>query len=110
MLYFGLFLLQLYIFFIMYVASMAMVRAHKEKKLNPVLWALCVPFIIVALLVDALNNILVFSILFFELPRELLVTERLRRHVGEDSIRGKMARWFGVYLLNPFDPTGDHLD
>lgn len=103
-------ILELILFFYLYVASMAMVRAHKEQKLNKLLWALCVPFVVFSLIVDVLNNIFIFTILFFELPKELTVTERLKRHAKQHTFRGKFARWFGDTLLNAFDHTGDHLD
>lgn len=104
------FVINLYVFFIMYIASMGMIRAHKEQKLNNILWALCIPFVILALIIDFINNIIIFTILFLELPKELLVTDRLKRHVNKDTLRGKISRWFGEFLLNPFDPTGNHLD
>ncbi len=103
-------LADLYAFFIMYVASMGMIRAHAENKLNPFLWALCVPFVAVALVIDFINNMTVFTILFAERPKEWLVTDRLKRHVNEHTFRGKMARWFGTTILNSFDHTGNHLD
>jgi hypothetical protein len=94
----------------MYVASMAMVRAHKEEKLNTFLWILCVPFVALSLVVDVINNLIVFTVLFLERPKELTVTERLKRHVKEYTFRGKLARWLGDTLLNAFDHTGNHLD
>ena len=100
----------LYAFFIMYVASMAMIRAHAEKKLNGVLWVLCLPFVAISIVLDFINNVTLFTILFAELPREWLVTARLKRHAKQQTFRGKMARWLGDILLNPFDHTGDHLD
>lgn len=101
---------ELYLFFILYVASMGMVRVHKEGKLNPVLWALCLPFVVFSLIVDVLNNLTIFTVIFAELPRELTVTERLKRHVKQHTFRGKLARFIGDNLLNSFDPTGNHLD
>lgn len=103
-------LINLYLFFIMYVASMGMIRAHAEKKLNPVLWALCVPFVAVSLIIDVLNNLILFSLIFFEIPKELTVTDRLKRHYCQPTIRGKLATWIGDTLLNPFDHSGNHLD
>lgn len=103
-------LIDLYLFFIMYVASMGMVRAHAEKKLNPILWALCLPFVAISIIIDIINNLITFTILFFELPRELLVTTRLKRHYKQPTIRGKLATWIGDSLLNPFDHTGNHLN
>jgi len=103
-------LADLYLFFIMYVASMAIIRAHAEKKLNGLLWVLCLPFVAISILLDFINNLIVFTLLFAELPREWLVTERLKRHVKQHTIRGKVARYIGNVILDPFDHTGAHLD
>lgn len=108
--YLGYLFLDLYVFFILYVASMAMIRAHAENKLNGLLWVLCVPFVAFSWVVDVIHNLTLFTILFVELPRELTVTERLKRHVTQHTFRGKFARWMGSTLLNAFDHTGDHLD
>jgi hypothetical protein len=103
-------LADLYLFFIMYVASMAMIRAHAEGKLNGLLWVLCLPFVAVSIVIDFINNVLVFTFLFAEFPREWLVTERLKRHVKQHTFRGKLARYIGNLILDPFDHTGAHLD
>ncbi len=110
MIFLYLILADLYLFFIMYVTSMGIIRAHAEKKLNLILWLLCLPYVISALIIDFINNITVFTVLFAELPKQWTVTARLKRHVNEQTLRGKLARWFGDTLLNPFDHTGDHLD
>jgi hypothetical protein len=52
----------------------------------------------------------VFTVLFCELPKELTVTERLKRHVTQQTFRGKLARWIAGTLLNSFDHTGNHVD
>lgn len=103
-------LADLYLFFIMYVASMGMIRAHAENKLNGLLWGLCLPFVAVSIVLDFINNVIVFTLLFAEMPREWLVTERLKRHAKQHTVRGKLARYIGDLLLNPFDPSGNHLD
>ena len=110
MTYIYILLADLYLFFIMYVASMGMIRAHAEKKLNGVLWVLCLPFVAISIVLDFINNMIVFSLLYFELPKEWLVTERLKRHVKQHTFRGKLSRWIGETILNPFDHSGDHLD
>jgi hypothetical protein len=94
----------------MYVASMAMLRAHHEKKLNGVLWVLCLPFVALSLVIDVAHNVTVFTHIFVDLPRELTVTERLKRHVTQQTFRGKLARWIADTLLNSFDHTGSHVD
>jgi hypothetical protein len=103
-------LLDLWAFFIMYVASMGMIRAHKEGNLNIVLWVLCLPFVAISWVFDVINNATLFTLIFFEIPRELTVTERLKRHYKKPTIRGKIATWIGVTILNPFDYSNDHLD
>lgn len=103
-------LAEMYLFFWLYVASMGVIRAKSEGKLNTTLWIMCVPFVLFALLVDFLNNVFVFSLIFWELPKEYTVTARLKKHVNKDTKRGKLARWFGLELLNAFDCTGNHLD
>ena len=103
-------LTDLYLFFIMYVASMAMIRAHSENKLNGLLWVLCLPFVAISIVLDFINNVLVFSILFAELPKEWLVTARLKRHARSSGWRKSLSCWFGNTILNPFDHSGNHLD
>lgn len=103
-------LLNLYVFFIMYVASMGMIRAHKDGKLNTVLWVLCVPFVAVSWMIDVVHNLTLFTLLYLELPRELTVTSRLKRHVTQHTFRGKLSRWIAETILNPFDHTGNHVD
>lgn len=103
-------LLDLWLFFIMYVASMNMIRAYKEHKLNWLLWILCLPFVALSWVIDVIHNLTLFSVLFFELPRELTVTDRLKRHVKEQTFRGKLARWLSHTILDQFDHTGSHTD
>lgn len=103
-------LADLYLFFIMYVASMGMIRAHAEGKLNGVLWVLCLPFVAISLFLDLINNLTVFSLIFAELPKEWLVTDRLKRHAKENTFRGKLARWIADTILNSFDHSGNHID
>lgn len=103
-------LADLYIFFWLYVASMGVLRAKEEGKLNTILWGMSVPFIAFALAWDIINNVFVFSIIFWQLPREWTVTARLKKHVSKNTRRGRLARWFGWELLNAFDLTGNHLD
>jgi len=103
-------LLDLWLFFIMYVASMGMIRAHKEGSLNAALWVLCLPFVALSWVVDVTHNFTLFTVLFCELPKELTVTDRLKRHYKQATKRGMMARWIANTLLNPFDYSGNHVD
>lgn len=63
--------------------------------------------IAIGLVLDVLLNVIVGSLLFLELPRELLLTDRLQRHKKKpDHWRYKIAHFICHNLLNPFDP--DH--
>lgn len=103
-------LLDLWLFFIIYVASMGMVRAHKEDKLNVLLWILCLPFVALSWLIDVLHNMTLFTVIFLEVPKELTVTDRLKRHSKQKTFRGKLSNWIADTLLNPFDYSGNHID
>lgn len=51
---------------------------------------------------DALLN-LASSAIFLELPREILFTGRMQRHIKSGGWRGRLAKWFCDTLLEPFD-------
>lgn len=69
--------------------------------------------VVVALtgLVDVYANFTAATLWFLELPREMLVTQRLKRYVrGPDTWRSRWAEDVGFDLLNAADRTGNHLD
>lgn len=58
----------------------------------------------VGLVLDVLLNIFVMSVVFVELPKELLTTSRIRRHkFGSQGWRKRVALWFCRNYLTPFD-------
>lgn len=63
-------------------------------------------------IVDVYANFTAATLWFLELPRELLVTQRLKRymHEPETSWRRRWAYYVGVDLLNAADRSGNHLD
>ena len=62
-------------------------------------------------LVDVYANFTAATLWFLELPRELLVTQRLKRYVRQpDNWRSRWAEDVGVDLLNAADRSGNHLD
>jgi len=62
-------------------------------------------------LVDVYANFTTATLWFLELPRELLVTQRLKRYIRQpDNWRSRWAEDVGVDLLNAADHTGNHLD
>lgn len=101
---------KLYAFWVLYLAIMALYRAHLNKSLTKLGYALGAPLLLVGLLLDVVMNITVFSVAFVEIPRELLVTKRLQRHLKQTGWRFKLAKFICEELLNFADPTGNHCE
>ena len=97
-------------FYVFYLACMSLVRGHKAGTLTLASKIMGYPIIAVGLAIDLLMNVFVFTVIFLEWPREWLVTQRLKRHIGQHTIRAKLARFFCEQLLSPFDATGNHCD
>ena len=57
---------------------------------------------------DFAVNMIPATILFFELPRELTVSERTKRHRDEQTWRGAMSRWLRKGFLAIADISGGH--
>jgi hypothetical protein len=104
-------LLALWALWVLYVFTMGLYRAYLLKKLKGLTLFMALPFVAVALVLDVLAQITVFTVLFAELPRHWLATSRLQRHIaGPDSWRRRLAEYLCTHLLDPFDPTGAHCD
>lgn len=101
--------LYLWAFWGAYVLVMGLYRAHLNNKLTPLTTALGLPFVIFGIVVDVLANIFIATIIFLEIPKELLVTTRLARHNTSGSgWRKDIATYICSNLLDVFDPSGDH--
>mgnify|MGYP000063470966 CR=1 FL=1 len=99
----------LWIFYVLYVLTMAAYRAKLAGRLNGFSKALLYPFVIVAALMDVICNITIAALIFLEFPKEWLVTQRLQRyHTSDNGWRTLIAAYVCENLLDPFDPTGDH--
>lgn len=98
-----------YATWIFYLAVMTLLRARKDGKLPPVALAFAYPVVAVGLLFDFALHALVGSVLFWERPREWLLTQRLSRLIrDDDGWRGDLALWMCTTLLDAFDPDGTH--
>jgi hypothetical protein len=96
-------------FWALYVLVMGLYRAQLAGRLSLPTKIMGAPFLVMGLLVDVLANIAVASIAFAEMPRELLVTSRLRRYIaGPDGWRKARALVICTQLLDPFDPSNNH--
>jgi hypothetical protein len=95
-----------------YIIVMALKRVKDTIGLTMPMKVLGYPLLFVGLTLDWLVNVIIFSVLFWELPAQKweLVTGRLKRHAYADhGWRTKVAKWFGPNLLDPFDPAGRHI-
>lgn len=99
----------IYNLWIFYLAVMGLKRAKDAGLLNKTALVLGYPVLITGYLLDAFVNIFVMTLVLLELPEELTVTSRLKRHIKEGAgWRLDLARWF-IPLLDPFDPSGRHI-
>ena len=102
-------LLGFWCLWVFYLAVMNLSRANKAGTLTKTAWVFGVPVLVIGLLLDALINFTLMSLLLWEFPKELTVTARLKRHNKQSTgWRLAVSRWFEP-LLDPFDPDGDHI-
>lgn len=103
------FLALTYALWIFFLAVMSLKRARDAGMLHMPAVVLGYPVLIVGWLIDFVVNATVMTALFLELPREMTVTARLKRHNRTGSSwRKTLAAWFEP-LLDPYDPSGDHI-
>ena len=98
-----------YLLWILFLAVMNLSRAKKAGQLSKTALILGTPVLIGGYIVDVIVNIFVMSIVLLELPQELTVSARLKRHHKESTNwRLAVVLWFEP-LLDPYDPSGDHI-
>lgn len=87
---------------IMYLAVMAMKKRRYDPD-KPVQW-LGESVYGTALVMNIYLNIVVYTIIFLDVPHELYATDRMERYIRHGAgIRYKMAKWVCSEMLNPFD-------
>lgn len=96
-----------YVLWLFYLAGINLVQ--NKDKISDFTHVIGLPLVIIGGLMDVVFNITYGSLLFLDIPREWPFTERLERHLGKDTWRGKIARWFCYHLLDPFDES-QHCD
>lgn len=97
-----------YALWVFYLAVMCLKRAKDAGTISKFALYLAYPVLVAGLLIDLLVNIFVFTIVLIEIPKELTVTARLKRHGKQGGWRGDFSRLFCESLLDVFDPSGDH--
>jgi len=94
--------------YVFYAAVMNLQRVHEAGKLTFTGKLLAYPTLVIGFTLDLLVNIFVFSIVLLEIPKELTVTARLRRHQSSKGWRLMVVKFFEP-ILDPLDPSGDHI-
>ena len=102
----------LWFFWGLFVLVMGLYRVHLNKKLTGIRFALAFPWLAIGYTIDVLSNWTIATIVFWEFPREKLVTTRLKRwkRTRKDTKQKRLAAYICEHLLDEFDPTGKHCD
>lgn len=104
-----------YLLYVFYAAVMNIKRVRDMGKLTLVGKVFGYPTLVIGLVLDLIVNTFLFTVLLFELPRELTVTSRLKRHHLESIGDSWLNKWrmsvvkFFEPVLDPLDPSGDHI-
>lgn len=94
----------------LYLAGINLLDARAAKTLHPVALVLGSPILVVGYCLDVFYNVLLFMLLFWDIPKELTITQRLRRYkAGPDGKRKKLAMLIANIFLNPFVRGGAHV-
>jgi hypothetical protein len=108
---FLLILLGLYVFWNLYVYTMGIYRAFLQKRLKGLSLIMSAPILALMFALDIAMQYTVAWLVFWDKPRDIFVTGRLRRYIKQgEGWRYKLADVMCKYLLDPFDPTGAHCD
>lgn len=99
----------IYALWIFYLAVMNLKRAKDAGLLSRTAKVLGYPVLIVGWVLDFIVNVAVMTVVLLEIPEELTVTARLKRHNRESTgWRKAVVLWFEP-LLDPYDPSGNHI-
>jgi hypothetical protein len=106
--YVGLSVAVTYGLYVFYAAVMNIKRVHELGKLTRMGKTLAYPALVMGYVLDVAVNVCVMTVVLLEPPRELTVTARLKRHKKSTGWRLAVALFFEP-VLDPLDPSGDHI-
>ena len=98
-----------YALWVFFLAVMSLARAKRAGQLSTTAKCLGYPVLIVGYVLDCFVNFTVMTILLLEIPQETTVTSRLSRHNKESTGWRKAVAAWAEPLLDPYDPSGDHI-
>jgi hypothetical protein len=99
------------LFFGLFVLVMGVYRAHLTKRLKWWHWVLLWWAVLIGYVVDVLSNVFIATFVFWDPPKEWLVTDRLIRYKNDPkatTYQYTVAVFVCDELLDIFDPTGEH--
>jgi hypothetical protein len=104
-------LITLWALWVLYIAMMNVKRVTASK---PLMWQakiLVYPTMAVFEVIEFVANVVVLTVLFFDWPREIRVSDRLRRYWRRPARYGWRLHVvkFIKPMLDPFDPAGPHI-
>ena len=104
-------LLTLWALWVLYIAMMNIKRVEATQAMPLRVKILVYPTIVVFELVEIVANVFVCSIIFLDWPREVRVSDRLRRYWVKPEKYGWRLHIvkFLKPMLDPFDPAGPHI-
>jgi hypothetical protein len=109
LIYIGVSLAITYGLYVFYAAVMNIKRVRDAGKLTTLGKVFGYPTLVIGLILDLLVNWFVMTIILLEVPQELTVTSRLKRHHRESTgYRLAVVKFFEP-VLDPLDPSGDHI-
>lgn len=95
-----------YLLFVFFAAVMALRRVRDDGRLTTALKVLGYPTLFIGYSIDFLSNVLIMTVILFEIPKETTVTARVKRHIklSEEGYRSKVCAWICQNILTPIDP------
>ena len=98
-----------YALWIFYLAVMNLKIAREANLLTTTAKVFGYPVLFVGYVLDCFVNTTVMTAVLFELPQEMTVTSRLKRHNTTSRGWRKAVAVWAEPLLDPFDPSGNHI-
>ena len=101
----------LWALWVLYIAMMNIKRVAATQSMTWRVKILVYPTIAVFEIVEFVANVVVLTVLFFDWPREIRVSNRLRRYWHNPYRYGWRLHVvkFLKPMLDPFDPAGPHI-
>jgi hypothetical protein len=95
----------------LFLMMMPLKRSKEAGTLTTVAKVFGYPWLAVMILMDAFFNLVYGTIIFMEIPHEILFTARLDRMLCCDTTwRRRVALYLCDRFLDPFDPDGRHCE